>query len=177
MLTLEHIDPRNSDHICGLENEFNEVIADFTYNIRKNNRFVPYRICDYPAPITFGDVGEFLIEDDWVVCEFGGKLWKDETNRIGCSFTKAVPTSEVAKKGGQAQGKLNVENGHLAMAREEAFKATRKKVKLTHIATNKVYFFSSQSEAARTLGLNQSKISRCCGNPEFTTKGYKAELI
>jgi hypothetical protein len=177
MLTLEHIDPRNSDYICGLENEFNEVIAESTYNNRKNNRFVPYRVCDHPAPVTFGDVGEFLINGEWVVCEFGGETWKEESNRIGCSFTKAVPTPEVLKKGGQAQGKINVENGHLAKAREEAFKATRKKVKMTHISTNKSYYFPSQREAARSLGLDQSKISRCCSNPKFTTKGYRAEFV
>ena len=177
MLSLEHIDPRNSDHICGLENEFNEVIADSTYNNRKNNRFVPYRVCDHPAPVTYGDIAEFLIKEKWVVCEFGGKIWKDESNRIGCSHTKAVPTPAVAKRGGQVQGKINVENGHLAVAREEAFKATRKKVKMTHISTNKSYYFPSQNEAARSLGLNQSKISRCCNNPKLTTKGYKAEFV
>ena len=177
MLTLEHIDPRNSDHICGLENDFNEVIAESTYNNRKNNRFVPYLICNHPAPVTYGDIAEFLIKEKWVVCEFGGKIWKEESNRIGCSFTKAVPTLGVVQKGGRAQGKINVENGHLAIAREEAFKATRKKVKMTHIATNKIYYFPSQNEAARSLGLNQSKISKCCSNPKFTTQGYKAEFV
>jgi len=83
MLTLEHIDPRHGVLVSGLENEFNEIMADNSYNSRKTNRFVPYRVCDYPAPVTFGDVGEFLIEGEWVVCEFGGPEWWAESNRIG----------------------------------------------------------------------------------------------
>ena len=83
MLTIEHIDPRKGVLVTGLRNEFNEIIADNSYNSRKNNRFVPYRVCDYPAPVTFGDIGEFLIGAGWVVCEFGGELWWAESNRVG----------------------------------------------------------------------------------------------
>lgn len=83
MLTIEHIDPRKGVLISGLKNDFNEIIADNSYNSRKSNRFVPYRVCDYPAPVTFGDICEFLIEEKWVVCEFGGQLWWAESNRIG----------------------------------------------------------------------------------------------
>ena len=83
MVNLEHIDPKKSKFVSGLENEYNEIIADESYNKSKNNRFVPYRVCDYPAPVTFGDVGEFLIEGEWVVCKFGGPEWWAESNRIG----------------------------------------------------------------------------------------------
>jgi hypothetical protein len=83
MLSLDHIDPRKGVLISGLENDFNEVITDRSYNSRKSNRFVPYRVCGYPAPVTFGDIGEFLIEEEWVVCEFGGEIWWAESNRIG----------------------------------------------------------------------------------------------
>jgi hypothetical protein len=84
MLNLEHIDPKKSHLVSGLtDNEYNEIIADESYNKRKNNRFVPYRVCEYPAPVTFGDVGEFLIEGEWTVCEFGGPEWWQESNRIG----------------------------------------------------------------------------------------------
>jgi hypothetical protein len=85
MLTIEHIDPRKGVLVSGLENEFNEVIADSSYNYRKTNRFVPYRVCDYCAPVTFGDIGEFLIKGEWKVCEFGGEEWWQESNRIGNS--------------------------------------------------------------------------------------------
>ena len=91
VICLEHIDPRwtGSDYqlICGLCNDFNEVLADISYNTRKTNRFVPYRVKDYPAPTTFGDTGEFLINGLWVVCEFGGSEWWQESNKIGCGVT------------------------------------------------------------------------------------------
>ena len=89
MVNLEHIDPRKSKFVSGLENDYNEIIADESYNKSKNNRFVPYRVCDYPAPVTFGDVGEFLIENEWVVCEFGGTEWWAESNRIGNAQVEA----------------------------------------------------------------------------------------
>lgn len=103
-LTLEHIDPRNGELVCGLCNEFNEIFADFSYNARKTNRFVPYRVCDYPAPTTFGDIGEFLIEEEWVICEFGGTEWWAESNRVGNATTKGIektvshPNTIAAKK-------------------------------------------------------------------------------
>jgi hypothetical protein len=97
-LAVEHIDPRNGVLVSGLENEFNEVLAESVYNGRKTNRFVPYRVKDYPAPINEGDLGEFLIGADiltgfpgeWVICEFmvKGGAWWGESNRIGNSQTE-----------------------------------------------------------------------------------------
>ena len=89
MINLEHIDPRKSKFVSGLKNDYNEILAEESYNKSKNNRFVPYRICDYPSPVTFGDLGEFLIEDEWVVCEFGGPEWWAESNRIGNAQVEA----------------------------------------------------------------------------------------
>ena len=87
MLTLEHIDPKKHSLVCGLDNMVNAIIADESYNKSKNNRFVPYRVCEYPAPVNFGDIGEFLIFNEWVVCEFGGDAWWNESGRLGCSQT------------------------------------------------------------------------------------------
>ena len=93
-ISLDHIDPRwkeGRDYqlVCGFSEgslaENNEILTDHGYNSRKVNRFVPYRVCDYSAPIVFGDVGEFLIRDEWVVCEFGGEVWWEESNKIGNS--------------------------------------------------------------------------------------------
>ena len=83
-LSVEHIDPITHKSICGLKNSFNEVVATVSYNARKQNRFVPYRVSTHPAPTTFGDVAEFLIENSWVVCEFGGETWWAESSRLGC---------------------------------------------------------------------------------------------
>jgi hypothetical protein len=112
MHNLEHIDPKKSKFVSGLENDYNEIIAEEFYNKRKNNRFVPYRVCDYSSPVTFGDIGEFLIKGEWVVCEFGGELWWGESNRIGNAQVEA------GKKGIRS-GK-NVEPG---VMRERALKA------------------------------------------------------
>ena len=92
-VTLEHIDPRNGILVSGLCNEYNEILASPEYNARKTNRFVPYRVCGYPAPVTFGDIDEFLIAGDWVVCEFGGPDWWEESNRVGNSSTRGGKTT------------------------------------------------------------------------------------
>lgn len=112
MLSLEHVDPKKSKFVSGLENEYNEIIADGSYNKSKNNRFVPYRVCDYPAPVTFGDIGEFLIEGEWVVCEFGGPEWWAESNRIG---NAQVEAGRIGIKSG--------ENARPGVMRERALKA------------------------------------------------------
>ncbi len=111
-LSLEHIDPRWSEGrdyqlVCGYDKgplaKFNEVMADYSYNSGKGNRFVPYRVKGYPAPINCGDLGEFLINGDWVVCEFAvkGGLWWQESNRIGNNFVVT----------GQLNGRANAELG------------------------------------------------------------------
>lgn len=86
-VSLEHIDPIRHTLICGMRNDLNEILASLSYNARKTNRFVPYRVCDHPTPVTFGDMCEFLIEGEWVVCEFGGEIWWSETNRVGNATT------------------------------------------------------------------------------------------
>ena len=109
MLSLEHIDPRKGALVSGLENEFNEIIADLSYNSRKGNRFLPYRVCNYSAPTTFGDIGEFLVEGEWVVCEFGGSIWWKETNRVGCNAMARAyaPASNRQRKEAQKVGLSN----------------------------------------------------------------------
>jgi hypothetical protein len=89
MFTVEHIDPQKGVLVSGLDIELNVIIADESYNKRKTNRFVPYRIKDHPAPVNFGEMGEFLIGGEWVVCEFGGTEWWDESTKIGCSQTSS----------------------------------------------------------------------------------------
>jgi hypothetical protein len=81
-ISLEHIDPRKHPLVSGLTNDLNEIFASVSYNAHKNNWFVPYRVHDYPAPVTFGDIGEFLIQDFWCVVEFGGEWWMNEARRI-----------------------------------------------------------------------------------------------
>lgn len=84
-LTLEHIDPVDSQLVCGLRNEHNEVMADASYNYSKANLFLPYRCRDYPPPINRGDLCEFLIQGEWQVTDFLGEWWWHEANK----FSKA----------------------------------------------------------------------------------------
>ena len=77
-LTLEHIDPRNHQLVSGLKNDFNEVLADASYNYSKADYFLPYRVNKYPAPLNPGDLGEFLIQGEWVVTQFMGEWYLHE---------------------------------------------------------------------------------------------------
>ena len=91
--SLDHIDPlweegRDYQLICGFSTLENEIIVDYSYNSRKTNRFVPYRVKDYPAPLFFGDLCEFLIRGEWTICKFGGTEWWVQSNDNGCGPTK-----------------------------------------------------------------------------------------
>jgi len=97
MFTVEHIDPQKGVLVSGLDVESNLIIADESYNKRKTNRFVPYRVKDYPAPVNFGEIGEFLIREEWVVCEFGGEEWWQESTKIGCSQTSSRKNFEATR--------------------------------------------------------------------------------
>jgi hypothetical protein len=81
-LTLEHIDPRDHELICGLKNHHNEIIADASYNYSKANLFLPYRCRDHPQPVNKGDLCEFLIQGEWQVTEFLGDWWWHEANKF-----------------------------------------------------------------------------------------------
>jgi hypothetical protein len=87
-ITLERIDPINHHLVCGLKNSFNEILAIGSYNYGKTNKFVPYRVCNFEAPVNYGDLGEFLIDEHWIVTEFGGEEWHRETRRVGFGATK-----------------------------------------------------------------------------------------
>jgi len=86
-LTLEHIDPVDHPLVCGLRVAQNEIIAEASYNYSKANLFVPYRICDYSAPLNPGDLGEFWINGGWVITEFVGEWWWHEANKLSKART------------------------------------------------------------------------------------------
>lgn len=88
---IDHIDPRNSDLICGLDIKINKIITDCTTNHKKNNRFVPYMVDpDIAIHQEFGDWGIFLIQDKWCWCEFGGAEWWAESKRLVFSSSKGA---------------------------------------------------------------------------------------
>ena len=117
--TVEHIDPRNHSLVCGLKGMENEIICDHSWNSAKQNRFVPYRVCEFSAPINSGDLGEFFINGEWIVCEFAVKdgLWWAEANKIGCgSSTKGGRKAEASRKNLSGGGEKRVQ---MAIARGE----------------------------------------------------------
>jgi len=87
---IDHIDPSNSDLVCGLDTKANKMVLDWTTNNRKSNRFVPYRVdCRIAVHKEYGDWGFFLINEEWCLCKFGGPEWWAEASRLGFGPTKA----------------------------------------------------------------------------------------
>jgi hypothetical protein len=84
---VDHIDPLKSELICGLDISLNVIESCLKYNKAKSNAFVPYRVCSLPPPQKIGDMAEFLINDNWVVCKFGGSKWWKEAKKLGYSRT------------------------------------------------------------------------------------------
>jgi hypothetical protein len=162
-LSVEHIDPRNGVLVSGLENEFNEIIADLSYNSRKVNRFVPYRVCEYPAPANEGDVGEFLIGGEWAVCEFmvEGGVWWRESNRIGNCQVEGGLTS--------------LKTGRLREMSKEASllgaEATARTMSAPVVCLETKIKYQSGMEASRATGVSRKGISWCCHGKQKTAGG------
>jgi hypothetical protein len=178
-LSLEHIDPLKHDLVCGLRNDHNEVIADITYNKSKTNRFVPYRVCTYNAPVSFGDIAEFLIKGKWVVCEFGGDIWKKECRRIGFNSTKTgrkVGTQHKLNKTAIFDP-VNTEKVQKGRSRGSAkgAEARKKPVRIT-TPCGEVFEFNSCTEAGRRFNLNLGELSKCCRGVISNVKGFGAEF-
>lgn len=117
--SFDHIDPLHSDHVCGLNVPLNIIEQTVSYNAAKSNKFVPYRVELFPAPREYGDVAEFLIDGNWVVCEFGGEMWQAETRRIGCGSTK----NRVCHTDEELHQQISSLGGHAAVAAGYHFNA------------------------------------------------------
>ena len=175
--SLEHIDPVKHHLICGFKKPENEIIADLTYNKSKNNRFVPYRVKDYPAPVSFGDICEFLIKEKWVVCTFGGRKWKKETKRIGFTSTRngTLSGNRFLERN---IGIFNpIHKDKVEKARKNLIKASnacKREVKLV-TPEGETFFFQSLTEAGRKFSLNLGELSKCCRGYIQHVKGYTAE--
>jgi len=103
---VDHIDPtwsKGRDYmlVCGLPVEFNLTERDPSLNIRKGNRFLPWKNSRDELggdPINQGDLCLFLDPDtdEWVLEEFMGEWWFDKSFRF-CHQNKIV-SKEVRKK-------------------------------------------------------------------------------
>jgi hypothetical protein len=178
-LSVEHIDPRNGVLVSGLENEFNEIIADLSYNSKKVNRFVPYRVCDYAAPVNEGDVGEFLIGGDWVVCEFMVEdgVWWQESNRIGnCQVNggKTAAAANFTTDICRSNGKANVAVMRAALTLE-ILKANGKKNATTYF-TPEICSANGKANVAVMLAHPNTSSGRKIGNEKAAKKASKPVL-
>ena len=179
-VSLEHLDPINHTLICGLRNNHNEILATVSYNARKTNRFVPYRVCDYSAPVTFGDIGEFLIEDTWTACEFGGDIWWAESNRIGNACTMPKPPeqcSKAGKLGGKAAAITQRQNGQLAKFSEAGTRAVSKRVRVTVLATKESAEYVSVNEASKHYPVSRRGLGTVLDGKRPHCKGHHAQYV
>lgn len=173
-LTLEHVDPKTHSLVCGLCNDFNEVLADASYNYRKQNRFVPYRVKDYPAPVTFGDTAEFLVQGQWVVCEFGGETWWAESNRVGCGSNTGNDWTRTEKhKQNMREVEARFRNdprvveGRLKGAKAPASPLLKhtlrmsasKPLLLTRQSDGHVFWFNSSTDAGVAVGVHRKRLA------------------
>ena len=160
----DHIDPRNGLLVCGGDGDDNMFPISHSLNSAKTNRFVPYRIHTLPAPRKFGDLCEFLINGEWVRCEFGGKMWWEESNRIGNG----------AVDGGRSQGLLNVETGHWEKIMPLGVLAISKGVLLTNIYDGHVYYYPSREQACEAHGLHNRLLREVIRGKWRQHKGFTA---
>lgn len=178
--SLEHIDPQNHHLVCGLCNEFNEVLADLSYNKRKNNRFVPYRVNEHSAPVMFGDTGEFLIEDEWVICEFGGEVWWKESNRLGNSQINCaqLPASKKCKqKARENMRKIGVKAGPINVKKATAAATIKNRNAVILSRSDEYYHFESQSEAVQAFNLSHGCLSMVLSGSLTHHKGFTARKV
>ena len=171
MLNLDHIDPLQHHLICGWDRELNVIIVEEAYNKQKKDRFIPYRVHDYAAPRVFGDIAEFLIKNEWVVCEFGGKDWARECRRVGFSSTRN------GKNAGElTQARLTGIFNPLNKVKVEEEWNRKKKPVLVTSPDGCSRVFDSCTEAANFFGLRKAQLSKVCKGRISHTGGYKAQF-
>ena len=98
---IDHIDPRwkeGRDYqlVCGLETPINFAERDQIQNVRKSNRFLPWRVAKDEVgsvPVNPGDLCLFLNTEtgDWVLEEFMGEWWFEQTKLL-CGNTQGCKT-------------------------------------------------------------------------------------
>lgn len=180
--TVDHIDPTNGILVCGLDVPLNINHTTHIYNARKQNRFVPYRVDLFPPPQYFGDVCEFLIDDEWVVCEFGGEQWWTQSSKNGCGSTHSnrgyktgkltEETVDGMRKRAQKQGYINIENGSLDKSRLMSNLKTRKPVLVTRLSDGHVFMCPTRSDACKQFKFHPRLLIECVEGKREQYKGY-----
>jgi hypothetical protein len=91
-LEVDHLDPRwdeSRDYqlVCGLDNDYNYCERHAALNVRKSNRFLPWRVAkgeEGAEPIEPGDVCQFFDRQtgEWVLKPFLGEWWFEQTKDL-----------------------------------------------------------------------------------------------
>jgi hypothetical protein len=118
-IEVDHIDPtwkegRDYQLICGLDSSCNLLERGYTSNVKKSNRFLPWRVCSEEigvSPQNEGDLALFLVGFDidndvpgeWVLMEFLSDKWYEETKQV-CG--NSVGGKKRAESGGLAEAGL-----------------------------------------------------------------------
>ena len=113
---IDHIEPSWADDrgyqlVCGLDIALNYAERDPSLNIRKSNRFLPWRVShdDFGVvPQEPGDLCLFLDPDtnEWSLQEFMGEWWFDKSRRYDAkSVTKiGQPRPDVSARNSATKG-------------------------------------------------------------------------
>jgi hypothetical protein len=149
-LSVDHIDPewtegRNYQLVCGLDNTRNREVREVSFNVKKGNRFLPWRYCPEEVgkvPQELGDWCQFLDPDtgEWVLAEFLGDWWVEKTHRYDARRQPRKPRPDLVarnltnnpSKKGLIRSKTHRENLSKALAgkpKSEEAKANMRKPK------------------------------------------------
>jgi hypothetical protein len=140
----DHIDPnypesadRSYQMVCGLTNSLNLVKREQSTNVRKSNRFLPWRVAQDEigsVPVNPGDLCQFLdrASGEWVLEEFLGEWWFEQTrdlcgafiagqlnglstyeNKTGMWGLSPDRRKEILKQGGLTAGRRNAQTGRM----------------------------------------------------------------
>jgi len=163
---IDHIDPRKGKLVCGLHVLSNLRVQPNDKNNRKNNYFVPYRIDVFPAPAHDGDMCEFLVNGEWLVCEFLGETWKTESKKIGGG----------SEDGGKTCGRTHYENKTGWFNPEVRERARRNSMRrVTAVKDGRHVQFPSIKEASAFLQVSRRTIQNCLAGTPTRIEVYYSE--
>jgi hypothetical protein len=91
-IEVDHLDPRWDESrgyqlVCGLDNDYNYCERLASLNVKKSNRFLPWRVAkgeEGVEPLELGDVCQFLDRQTggWVLKPFLGEWWFEQTRDL-----------------------------------------------------------------------------------------------
>ena len=188
---IDHIDPsweegRDYQLVCGLDVVYNMEERDASLNIRKSNRFLPWRWCRDEigeVPVNPGDLCLFLDPDtnEWVLEEFMGTWWYKKTNKTMGRYQPEVIakwlTTERQQRAGRAGGLTAKKSGQLQSASKKGGLVRRRAVRLLHTVTGETHDYPSLSHAADAINGCHSALSKVARGIWKSYRKWQVEFI